>query len=303
MALSQEKEYIKSIRFCSFLSSGGVWAPFRGWSNLVEGERPSIFKHLRKAFHLKYYSGKKNVLLFDAWSHGYFHWVSDVLLKLFIIKDELDSWKIILPSTLNKFQEDSLKLFDLNRITSIRGYELGFSPELKIISLPWQSGYFDSELYDEFRLWVVGKVVMSSPSGVKNNSGEKIFLNREKAQSRRIINLPEIQNELLKSGFSVLPVDEMGFIEQVRVFSGCTILAGPHGAGLVNMMFMPERSTIIEFRSSYPDGNNIYERMATRFKHKYIPIISVVDNYDGDFQKADLYVPLDKLCEQLKEIV
>jgi capsular polysaccharide biosynthesis protein len=237
------------------------------------------------------------IVLHDAWSSGYFHWIADVLPKLYLLRNELGSWEVILPKKLNHFQEESLQLFNLKNTKSLESWQVGICPQLHLMKLPWQSGFFDNEVYNSMSKWIIHETLKLHPDTIQKNMKECIFVSRQNALSRRILNYVDLVPVLNEFKFFTPDISCMGFFDQVTLFSKARVIAGAHGAGLVNMMFMPAGSIVIEFRNSYPVGNNTYERLAKKFKHRYFPIVSENSNYNDNFQDEDIFVPVRKFTE------
>ncbi|WP_077873290.1 glycosyltransferase family 61 protein [Escherichia coli] len=105
----------------------------------------------------------------------------------------------------------------------------------------------------------------------------KIYISRRKS-SRGPLNEFEVENELKELGFDILYAEDLDFAQQVSIFSNASILIGPHGAGLTNILFMPKNSTLIEiFNSEYiqPDfylrsrHNNMKYACAIQFNNTF----------------------------------
>ena len=73
----------------------------------------------------------------------------------------------------------------------------------------------------------------------------KVFISRRKAFSRQIVNENDVIEALATLGFVAYSLEEMSFLDQVRLFSQAKIIVAPHGAGLTNMIFA-QNLTIIE---------------------------------------------------------
>jgi capsular polysaccharide biosynthesis protein len=272
-----------------------------GWGNFVEDQIADTGKLLRKVFffHFKLFTKRKSIVLIDSWSSGYFHWIADVLPKLYLLRNELGSWDVILPKKLNHFQEESLQLFNLKNTKSLESWQVGICPQLHLMKLPWQSGFFDNDVYNSMSKWIVDETLKLHQDSTEINVLEYIFVSRQNALSRRILNFADLLPVLNEFKFFTPDISCMGVFDQVTLFSKARVIAGAHGAGLVNMMFMPAGSIVIEFRNSYPVGNNTYERLAKKFKHQYFPIVPENNNYKGNFQEEDIFVSVEKLKEIL----
>jgi capsular polysaccharide biosynthesis protein len=66
----------------------------------------------------------------------------------------------------------------------------------------------------------------------------RIYISRNDASSRRIVNEADLIKELT-------PLAETDFPHQVRLFNKASVIIAPHGAGLTNCVFAPSGAVII----------------------------------------------------------
>lgn len=127
-------------------------------------------------------------------------------------------------------------------------------------------------------------------------SSNRIYISRQTASKRRVINFDALKPILEEFEIAIVDPSDYTIFEQIHLFSKVKLLIGPHGAGLVNMLFMKEGQTAIELRNSYPDGNNIYERLAKLKCLNYKALARDSNGiYKGDFQNEDILVPIREL--------
>jgi hypothetical protein len=81
----------------------------------------------------------------------------------------------------------------------------------------------------------------------------RIYVSRSDAtgSGRNFSNLPELEQLLRDRFFSSVVVSRLTPREMLRVFDGCSIIAGIHGAGLLNAFFTDSKARIVEF-SDHP---------------------------------------------------
>lgn len=72
-----------------------------------------------------------------------------------------------------------------------------------------------------------------------------IFASRVLA-SRKLANEEEISDWLGRFGVNPVFFERMSFFEQVSTMRTCDVIVGNHGAGLTNILFMPEGSRVVE---------------------------------------------------------
>jgi hypothetical protein len=81
-----------------------------------------------------------------------------------------------------------------------------------------------------------------SPSGAKR----RLYVTRSDTKKRRIANEQELVPALRERGFEIVAPGRLSFREQVGLFQWADVIAGPHGAGLTNILFAPKAVRIVE---------------------------------------------------------
>ena len=92
-----------------------------------------------------------------------------------------------------------------------------------------------------------------SPIGGRSR---RLFVSRSDAKKRRLANEQEIFARLKRFDFEYVVPGQLPLDQQIALFSESQIVAGPHGAGLTNVAFMPPGGSVIEiFRSDWVLGS------------------------------------------------
>lgn len=249
----------------------------------------SILSFFKNFLFTKKINEDNYVLIFNVWSTGYHHFVTETLIKAILFKEELKSKIIIIPPNAPLFIMESL-----NMIHDFKYIELNnpfYLKSLSFIENP-NSGYYDQ------------KQLIALKSNLiplnKKVAYKKIYLSREKARSRKILNETELIELLKKYQFQIVETDNMSFQEQLNLFSESNFLISPHGAGLTNMIFMDELSTIIEIipeKSIYDkyDYNLCYNRMSKTLSYNYHSIICKREDNRVSFDMCNLIIDLKRV--------
>lgn len=109
-----------------------------GWCNVVDGEKQSLRVILNRVIKLNFkLFSRRTLVLHNFWCQGYYHWVADVLPKIFLLKDKLDYYEIVLPRNLKPFQTESLSLFNIKKAKKLEYWENGIAISLKLFKFPW----------------------------------------------------------------------------------------------------------------------------------------------------------------------
>src|SRR5258706_7249041 len=103
--------------------------------------------------------------------------------------------------------------------------------------------------------------------GNKTAGQDKIYISREKARIRKVVNEAELTPLLADHGFQILYGEDFTLREQIDIFAKCSTLMGIHGAGLTNCIFMKPGGNVIELRKR--EKNYGYWHLADSLDHKY----------------------------------
>jgi capsular polysaccharide biosynthesis protein len=173
----------------------------------------------------------------------YYHALTEVLPNALWLINNLDkniSNKITILVPESKFIENIFKWFEIiNPIYLCNKTNLNLN--LNFIKQRYtECGNPSPEKINLIRDIVNKKVIFEKKYG--------IFIYRRETQ-RNIINSDEVFT-MIKNKYSNLEwklFDSETFENTVELFSKASIIIGPHGAGLTNMLFSPDNITVIEF--------------------------------------------------------
>ena len=257
-----------------------------GWINELYGFRlPPINRRLKTC-----------VVLGSLWCRGYYHWLNDVLPRLYILEkfEHLQSIPLLLPSGLTQNQYESLHLLGISRDRIIEfdgGHwqvdRLYFPSFLSRTgnSRPQAVSWLRNHFWKELGIQV----------GRGDTRRSRLYISRRDAECRRIVNEEELVDFLESRGFKGIVPGELSFAEQVRIFSQAEIIIGPHGSGLANMVFTPPGATLIElFPPNYI--NCCYWALANACNNRYAFTIGTIKNRVSQ----DFEISLDKVKKLLE---
>lgn len=81
--------------------------------------------------------------------------------------------------------------------------------------------------------------------------GNRLYISRQDTdRERKVENIDEIRAVLEKYEFKICRLENLSFSEQLDLFANANVVMGPHGAGLVNMIFSRDPTVIELFPKS-----------------------------------------------------
>ncbi len=102
--------------------------------------------------------------------------------------------------------------------------------------------------------------------------GDRLYISREKASRRQVLNDAELWPQLEARGFRKLRLEELSWRDQINAFAHASEVVAPHGAGLANLVFCRPGTRVVEFfHRSYV--NPCFGRLAELAKLDYIAVI------------------------------
>ena len=138
-----------------------------------------------------------------------------------------------------------------------------YKPE-KLIFLPFLTQQYAGYLPEHYIHFFVDRVTPHRPRKKLN----RIYISRDKADKRRIVNETKLFEKLEQLGFKKYILEDMSMNDQVELFYDAEAVVSPHGAGLTNIIYA-DRINVFEIfpqqkiKPSYyfqglPCGHNYY---------------------------------------------
>jgi capsular polysaccharide biosynthesis protein len=246
-----------------------------------------------------------STVLATSESAGFFHWMTDALPRLEILRrasatgwDTIDHFLIgegchaireslrllgIKESKLVVTRRDSHFVCDLLVVPSFHGAP-GNMP-------PWAIEF----LREQF---------LGSSSLPK--SRRRIYVSRANASGRKIANEEEILPILTSRGFVCSELEEMSLSAQIELFSKAEAVVAPHGAGLTNLVWCAPHTKVLEiFSPLYV--NFCYWAIASVTQADYYYLLGnaegvVNDVYDARYFLEDILVDPIALQKTLSDM-
>ncbi|OCR00908.1 hypothetical protein BCD67_24450 [Oscillatoriales cyanobacterium USR001] len=229
----------------------------------------SIFK-LESLPKLEQIDGKVAVLS-GLSGNVYFHWMVDVLPRIELLRlsgidfDKID-WFLV-NNSQQPFQQETLKALGVpkNKILASDNHPHIQAKQLIVPSFPGYLGWPP--------LWVIDFLRREFLTGITPLSSypERIYISRNKARYRRVLNEEKVIEELSKFGFVRILLESLPLSEQIALFFHAKVIVAPHGSGLTNTIFCQTGTKVIELVSPHYIGHYFWaSSYHLKLKHYYL---------------------------------
>ena len=231
------------------------------------GHEPSLYQSLRR---FKRYARRaehipKGAWITDNWSGGYYHWLTEALTRLEIVWPYLNGHTVLIPRPYRKLRyvKKSLKLLGVDHQFFNGARCVWRVHDLLLPSHTAVMGNYNDPIIARLQQRFLASVRADS------TPRRKIFVSRQKASKRHLVNEAEIVAVMRSCGFDHICLEDYPFHEQVQLMSETKIIVGLHGAGLTNMLFMPPGGAVLELRLASDGHNNCFFALASALHHDY----------------------------------
>jgi hypothetical protein len=174
----------------------------------------------------------------------YGHWMLDTLPRLALLENSGIAWDKLVTPQATRFQRDTLRLLgiDASRIIEERDLHLE-AARLVVPTLPGLPGNPPRWACDFLRSRFLPL------AGPRTRSDRRIYISREKAKTRHVVNERQLIQALGARGFECILLEDMPFLDQVRLLNESSVVISPHSTGLTNLVFCRPGTSVIEIFS------------------------------------------------------
>lgn len=217
----------------------------------------------------------KAVYISGSYDLNWYHWLIEVLPKLYIFKKIINHYKdyqIVVPERIVKSinHKKTLSLFtDLNNIITIKQGVFYNVESLLYIESP---SYSDFEMKKKLKVKIQNgnlyydvlhsytKFIKSKIICNKNFQNKYIYLYRK--TNKRKFNQNEVLEVLRKFHFEIIDAYKLSFIDQVNIFNSAKIIVGPPGAAWANIIFAKRGSYGLIFRPNIIGDSSTFPNLS-----------------------------------------
>lgn len=215
----------------------------------------------------------ESVALLGGQRDGYWHWWIDVLSRAWLLERHgagTARLPLALPQALATSKEESLRLLDLTgRLAPL---EPGLHEFERVAFCSPGCGSrsrLPSPRLADYARWLRGRL-----GGGERRGERRLFTSRADASWRRIVNEDEVMSLLAEHGFERIECARLTIAEQVAAFGEASVVVGPHGAALTNLLFTPPGATVVElFAAPAAIETSNYRVLCARLDHRYARLL------------------------------
>lgn len=188
------------------------------------------------------------------------HWITAHLPKLLLLKERGELEKVIMPpkELRTPVIEHSLEMIGINP-DEFRTFDS---------NKPLQVGQLTILETDRFRPELLQSVRNTFCLSNPDTPDRRIYISREKAERRKLVNEDQVWPLLEKLGFEKVYMEDLSFSAQVSLMQQSAIVVAPHGAAITNVIFCQPGTHVVEIADlSFPNPN--FYALASAMGHHY----------------------------------
>jgi capsular polysaccharide biosynthesis protein len=182
------------------------------------------------------------IVAHHSYYQNYYHFLLEILPRLFVLKDKAPTLKIIINKNIPLFVKEYIELFKFKEIVFINDDEIAKVDNIIFSTYLSRGLAYNEKVIQEMSNWLREKLLDNSI----DNSPEKIFISRDNAKYRKTVNEDEVFKFLQKKGFVKFNLDEPSIKAQANFFRNAKYIIGSHGAGFSNMIYSKNCKLVID---------------------------------------------------------
>ena len=295
---------VKYLRNYSVLADGTAFKQLRllPESMMLIGQRVLLhnWKGLLKivwTYKRKKLPANASYLLVHNSYQGYYHWLLESLPRILEAQQILSSFTLLLPASYTAdFYADTLRLLAVSQVVYLEPNVVYQVPKLALSYSLVTMGSYEAATLRHLR----EKLLSALPAVSASTPRRKLYISREAAPRRKVLNEAEVVQVLATRGFETVRLEDYTFTEQIALCASAELIVGMHGAGLANMVFQPAGACVIELRKYDGNENVFFSELAQTLGLQFRLLYCKAQNENQLVQDADLWVDTQALLALLR---
>jgi len=191
--------------------------------------------------------GGRAFLLASNASSNYYHWIADALGRLSAMPEVLNDpdVRFIVPSPLQPFQVETLGWLGITaeRMVQVASDEIVEFDDLLVVAHRKDGGCTDPGVWQWLRSQLTIPEMSAAPAPTR-----RLYLHRSgRAGMRRLLNEQEAGAICAEHGFDLVDTAALSVAQRRDLFSEASMVVGPTGASLTDLLFAPPGARAILF--------------------------------------------------------
>ena len=195
-------------------------------------------------------------------STSYYHWLLEDLPSFLAAREAFPNAKVLCELPISSYARDLLDLLGIKEITTLKH-------QASVTSL-FAGEKGRAVLPNAVSISTLRNNLLRSPGTTAPH--RKVFVTREAQKDRTPENLILLENLFFQHGFEILNLETFSLPEQIQVIRESRVLAGIHGAGLANQVWMQSGGHVLELKRS--DQPGCFMTLAEILSLDYVPVSS-----------------------------
>jgi len=251
----EDTTYYTKKAFVAVIPNGRAWADIATSCAITSDNKlvvgistgcPELVITSDKLSPVEYVEGNVAFLSARWGGAAYFHWMFDVITRFELLQrsglmDSID--KFVVNSWDYAYEKETLNTLGIpqQKILESR-YQPHFTADKLIVPSICDGAAGTSKWKCEY----LKRMFLNEQQSSNTNYSERIYISREKASYRRIVNEQDVIGCLEKFGFRTVKLETMSVAEQAACMEAAKVVVAPHGGGLTNLVFCTPGTKVIE---------------------------------------------------------
>ncbi|MEG4350548.1 tetratricopeptide repeat protein [Microcoleus sp. LAD1_D3] len=181
---------------------------------------------------------------------AYFHWMFDVITRFDLLQrsgliETID--KFVVNARDSSYQAETLETLGIPQDKLLESRcSLHITADKLIVP---SISYNGSGAVSKWKCEYLKQTFLKEQKPLNTDYSERIYISRQHASYRRIVNDEEVIKYLEKCGFRSVKLETMSIAEQASCLAAAKVVVAPHGGGLTNLVFCSPGTKVIEIFS------------------------------------------------------
>ncbi|MEG3921144.1 tetratricopeptide repeat protein [Microcoleus sp. T3_A4] len=181
---------------------------------------------------------------------AYFHWMFDVITRFDLLQrsgliETID--KFVVNASDSFYQAETLNSLGIPQDKLLESRcNLHITADKLIVP---SISYDGSGAVSKWKCEYLKQTFLKEQQPLNTDYSERIYISRQQASYRQIVNDEEVIKYLEKLGFRSVKLETMSIAEQASCLAAAKVVVAPHGGGLTNLVFCSPGTKVIEIFS------------------------------------------------------